>query len=318
MADGNKSRQVQLAAFPAMAVLLAAIALVPALQTATAQSGSASATGQVNTIYSSSYPRIEADSNNSFTVQSQYHIYRPGDTVRIDGSMSSEMRSETQSDSISINVTDARGQVVASQQTTVDSNGRYSATITLPASAQEGEYMAASKIEVSASVLGLLSADIVAKLESSTQFVVASSTSFDVEASTDDRFEVEITSNSNVSNVQLSEESKRLSFTVEGQTGTKGVTEVTIPKAMLSGEMTVLIDGRLVTAESNDVIVKSETSTDVTFEINYTHSEHDIEVTGTNVVPEFLLAAVVMAVAVACMIGVVAAVRSTGRLVLGS
>ncbi len=318
MADGNKVRKIQFAALPVMAALLAAMASVPALQTAAAQSGSASATGQVSTMYSSSYPRIEADSNNSVTVQSQYRIYKPGDTVRIEGSMSSEMRSETQSDSVSINVTNAGGQVVANQRTTVDSSGRYSATITLPASAQAGEYTAASKVEVSASVLGLLSADIVVKLESSTQFMVASSTSVDVQASTGDRFEVEVTSNSNVSNVQLSEESKRLSFTVEGQTGTKGVTEVTIPKAMLSGEMTVLIDGRLVTAESNDVIVKSETSTDVTFEINYTHSEHDVEVTGTNVVPEFPLAAVAMAVAVASVIGVMAAGRATGRLALGA
>lgn len=317
MTDGNKVRKIQFAALPVMAALLAAMAFVPALQTAAAQSGSASATGQVSTMYSSSYPRIEADSNNSVTVQSQYRIYNPGDTVRIEGSMSSEMRSETQSDSVSINVTNAGGQVVANQRTTVDSSGRYSATITLPASAQAGEYTTASKVEVSASVLGLLSADIVVKLESSTQFMVASSTSVDVQASTGDRFEVEVTSNSNVSNVQLSEESKRLSFTVEGQTGTKGVAEVTIPKAMLSGEMTVLIDGRLVTAESNDVIVKSETSTDVTFEINYTHSEHDIEVTGTNVVPEFPLAAVAMAVAVASVIGIVAAGRATGRFVLG-
>lgn len=295
------------------------MAFLPAVQHAAAQtSGSASATGEVSTMYSTSYPKVEADSNNSFTVQSEYRIYKPGDTVRIEGSMSSEMREETQSDSVSINVMDASGQVVADQQATVDSSGQYSASLMLPSSAQEGEYSAESKIEVSASVLGLLSADIQAQLESSTQFVVGSSSSIDIQAEGGEQFQVNITSNSNVSNVELSEEAKTLSFTVEGETGTTGVTEVTIPKAMLSGEMTVMIDGQLVTAESNDVIVKSETNTDVMFEINYDHSEHDVEVTGTNVVPEFPLTALIMAVGVASVVGIMAAGRATGRFGLWS
>jgi len=62
-----------------------------------------------------------------------------------------------------------------------------------------------------------------------------------------------MTSNSNVSNVGLHQEAKRVSLTVECETGTTGAAELTIPKAMLSGEMTVLIDGQLVTAESNEV-----------------------------------------------------------------
>lgn len=270
-------------------------------------------------MYNTSYPRVEADSDNSFTVHSEYSIYKPGDTVRLEGSMSSEMREETESDSVSINVMDTSGQIVADSEATVDSSsGQYSAIITLPSSAQEGEYTAESKIEVSASVLGLLSADIEANLESSTQFVVGSSSSFDIQAEGGEQFQIDITSNSNVSNVELNEEARMLSFMVEGETGTTGATEVTIPKAMLSGEMTVLIDGQLVTSESNDVIVKSETSTDVTFEINYDHSEHTVEVTGTNVVPEFPLAALIMAAAVASVVGIVAAGRATGRFGLWS
>ena len=70
-------------------------------------------------------------------------------------------------------------------------------------------------------------------------------------------------------------------FRVEGETGTSGVTQVTIPKAMLSGEMTVMIDGQVVSFESNDVIVVSDTSAETTFEINYAHSEHEMAVTGT-------------------------------------
>ena len=83
-----------------------------------------------------------------------------------------------------------------------------------------------------------------------------------------------------------------MSFTVEDEIGTRGAAEVTIPKAMLRGEMTmmmmmmmmVLIDGEVVVAaESNDIIVKSNTETDAMFDINYSHSEHTAEVTGTPV-----------------------------------
>jgi hypothetical protein len=130
---------------------------------------------------------------------------------------------------------------------------------------------------------GLLDAEIVAKLGSSTQFVIGTSNSFEVQAEGGEQFELEITSNSNVGNVELRQEEKKVSFTVEGETGTRGAAEVTIPKAMLPGEMMmVLIDGEVVVAtESNDIIVKSNTETDATFEINYSHSEHTVEVTRT-------------------------------------
>jgi hypothetical protein len=59
----------------------------------------------------------------------------------------------------------------------------------------------------------------------------------------------------------------------------------------------VLIDGEAVAAESNDIIVKSNTEADAIFEINYSHSEHTVEVTGTRLsaTPEFSLSVFVMA-----------------------
>jgi hypothetical protein len=165
-------------------------------------------------------------------------------------------------------------------------------------------------------VLGLLDAELVAKLESSSQFVVGTSSSFEVtaevEGGQEQQFEVEITSNSNVDNVRLNQTEKKVAFTVEGETGTRGVAEVTIPKAMLSGEMVVLIDGQVVTAESNDVIVKSNTETEIIFEINYDHSEHDVEVQGTNVVPEFPVSTVVMAAAIGSIIAAVTFAKKVG------
>jgi len=103
-----------------------------------------------------------------------------------------------------------------------------------------------------------------------------------------------------------------VTFKAEGETGTRGVTQVTVPKAMLSGEMVVMIDGKAVASDSNDVIVTSDTGTETTYEINYHHSEHDVSVTGTNVVPEFPLATLVMAGAVGSIVGVLAIARKKG------
>jgi len=142
--------------------------------------------------------------------------------------------------------------------------------------------------------------------------VIGTSGSFEVESEEGDTFEVEITSNSNVGNVEFKQQEKMVSFTVEGETGTQGAAEVTIPKAMLSGDMTVYIDGELVAAESNDVILKSETEADVTFEINYHHSEHTVDVAGTHASPEFPLAALVMAVAVGSIVAAVTITKKRG------
>jgi hypothetical protein len=284
-----------------VAALLCALAFLPTLQNAAAQGATA---------YGTSY--TDAGASSDFNVKSEYHIYKPGDTVRIEGSMSSQVKDETKAEAVRISIIDAKGGTAASQQASVDSSGHYSALIMLPADAEQGKYTADSKIQVSASALGLLSADVTAKLESSTQFMVGSTNSFDVQAQDGQKFKVEITSNSNVSNVRLDEEAKNVSFTVEGETGTAGVADVTVPKAMLSGDMTVMIDGQAIAAASNSVIVRSQTSTDTTLEVNYHHSRHTVQVAGTNVVPEFPLSALVMTAAVASVVGLVAAAR-TGR-----
>jgi hypothetical protein len=253
-----------------------------------AQTGSIEGNMETEIAYMTEYPRAENEAESEVTVQTEYHLYRPGETVRVMGTVSEEIRQETESDTIA-----------GEQQATVSADGEYSATIDLDATADPGEYFAGSRIEVQASLLGLLDAEIVAQLESPrTSFVVGAESSHEIQAGGGETFTIGVASSSNVDNVGLDEDAKKLSFTVEGETGTEGVTEITVPKAMLSGEMMVLIDGEAVSPSSSDVILKSETSADVTFEINYSHSEHTVEVTGTNVVPEFPLAALVMALAV--------------------
>jgi hypothetical protein len=143
-------------------------------------------------------------------------------------------------------------------------------------------------------------------------FAVASSSSFEITAEGGEQFHVDIASNSTVDGVELDQEAKIVTFRVDGETGTRGVTQVTVPKAMLSGEMVVMIDGQAVSSESSDVIVTSDTSTETTFEINYTHSEHEVAVSGTNVVPEFPLATLVMAGAIGSIITTLAVAKKKG------
>jgi hypothetical protein len=277
------------------AVLLAlglAFAAIFAAAPAYAQGGaSGSADTQID--YRTSYPETSGD----VTVQTEHHLYRPGEAVTVTGSVSEEMRQEAKSDTVEVTMMDAGGSVVAEEEATVDSQGRYSATITLPQGAQEGDYSAGAKLQVSASILGVLEADVVARLQSSTDFVVAEESSHEVTIDSGERFEVAIASNSTVSDVQLDQEQKLVRFTVEGEDGTTGTTQVTVPKAMLSGEMLVMIDGQVVASDSDDVIVTSNTSTEATFEINYGHSEHEVAVTGTTVAPEFPASVIAMAAA---------------------
>lgn len=301
-----------------MASLIFAAMVIPTIQLAFAQS-SGSVQGSAQIAYKTAYPKTSVDSNNSVTVQAEHHLYRPGDSVKITGSVASEMRQETESDTVTVRVVDAQGMVVANQQAQVSSNGEYSATIRLPATADEGAYSASSKLEVEASILGLLDAQIVAKLESKTpaSFVVATESSFEVTVQTDNEdvqneFSIDIASNSTVDAVELRQEQKMVTFRVEGETGTTGVAQVTIPKAMLSGEMSVMIDGQAVSPDSNDVIVTSNTQTETTFEINYLHSEHEVAVTGTNVAPEFPVSAMIMAAAIGSVVAVMAAGKRTG------
>lgn len=102
--------------------------------------------------------------------------------------------------------------------------------------------------------------------------------------------EVSIESNSEISGFGFSEEDERIMFTVDGEDGTDGLT----------------IDGE---ATSNFVVSWDEASGQSMVEIGYTHSERDIVITGTNVVPEFPLP-VVGAIA-AAVIGIVAVVGRT-------
>jgi len=118
---------------------------------------------------------------------------------------------------------------------------------------------------------------------------------------------VDFRTNSTISALTVDEDKKQVSFTVDGQTGTSGTTEVEIGQ-MLMGPYTVTIDGQTTT----DFEVANEGSVDAVMTLSYTHSEHDVVVTGTSVVPEF---PVVIVGALAAIVGVVAILGRTRFLI---
>lgn len=118
---------------------------------------------------------------------------------------------------------------------------------------------------------------------------------------------VDFRSNSTISALTVDEDNKQVSFTVDGETGTSGTTEVEIGQ-MLMGPYMVTIDGQTTT----DFEVSNEGSVDAIMTLSYTHSEHDIVITGTSVVPEF---PAVIVGALAAIVGVVAILGRTRFLI---
>ncbi|HMK32307.1 MAG TPA: MG2 domain-containing protein [Nitrosopumilaceae archaeon] len=250
--------------------------------------------------FKSSYGKLSINSENSFTIQTQKHLYKPGDGIKIEGSIWSGLIAELGGvNLVLIQIIDGKDNVVGNAKAQVTSDGQYETEFTIPASAENGTYSINAKIEVSDSVLSSQTLKTQGSLQSSTKFLVANSNTFLIK-SEEKNFDVIISSNSQVSNLQFSEQAKKLTFTVAGETGTKGVTDITIPKSLLGGDMNVMIDGHMMS--QNDFIETADTQDSTTLEINYNHSTHTIEVTGTNAVPEFPASLMAMFVAISMLV----------------
>ena len=252
--------------------------------------------------YNNSYEKISASSDDEFTVQAQRHLYKPGDSVTIDGSIwSNLMASLGNVNTVSIQVKDNGGNMVYDGKGQVDADGKYSAQFQLPSDAKKGAYDVDVTADVSADVLNTLALKTKSTLESSTKIVVVSPNSMSVRAEGHD-FDVQVASNStSVTNLNFDTQNKKLSFTVQGDTGTKGVTEITIPKPLLNGDLTVMIDGKAMA--QSDVVETADTDTETTLELNYHHSTHQIDIVGTNAVPEFgTMASVALVVSVLTLV----------------
>ena len=291
---------------PFLFIAVLSIAMISVNHAFGQTSSSTDVSGKVHTSYKTSYQKVNADLHNSLTVETNHHLYKPGENVVIQGDISSQLSAAVSGANVlTIQAMDNNGNVVSNQTSQANSDGSYSSSFTLSGDAKQGAYTVTSILNVRTDLLGAFSADWKAQLQGSARFVVVSPTTFSVKAQGDGGqekdFAVNIASNSTVSNLQFDQSAKQVSFNVDGQTGTQGVTQVTIPKGMLSGDMQLMIDGSA--AADNDVMVSSDTQAETTFEINYHHSSHVITISGTNVVPEFpMTTALVMAGAIGSVV----------------
>ena len=96
---------------------------------------------------------------------------------------------------------------------------------------------------------------------------------------------IKIETSSKISNFQLSEGEKKISFRVEGSEGTQGVVIMPLQQVM-EGPYHVTIDGNPAT---NFLIIEDKTTGEKVLNLSYHHSAHDIVITGGAVVPEFPL-----------------------------
>jgi len=294
----------------ATSAILAMTAPAAAQDSSSGTSSSVEANTQVNTSYKSFYEVEAPQINTPVTVGLQYHLYRAGEEVAVQGSVWTELVERVESIKlVKIDVKDGGGNIVAREDATIEGNGEYATKFKLLDSANPGTYTVEVRIEIEADALGLVNAITSATLRSSMQFVVAipSEHPLSVEG---ENFAVQIASNSGISDLQLKQQEKMISFFVEGDAGTTGVTEIKIPKKLLSGEVTVLMDQNIMLEQ--DVLLKSDTDAETTLEINYKHSIHRVEVAGTNVVPEFPVTGVVVAVAIASVIASLAVMKRMG------
>jgi hypothetical protein len=277
--------------FSFVAILLSFVHSAPVF----AQSEGSS--NDVVTAYSTSYAELSADITRPITVATENRLYYPGESVNVRGAVWSEVIEPVEAlNVIKTEIKDGRGKVVAMSEAELDrENGDYSTSMRIPDQAGSGTYTVESSIELEADALGIVEAITSATLQSSLKIAVAEPRSHLVNIN-NQTFAVTYASNSALDGFEFKEQEKTVSIFAEGSTGTTGVLEISIPKALLSGEMAVFIDDNL--ASEEQVLLKTDTENLTIFEISYSHSIHQIEVTGTSVTPEFPFAALAAAVAI--------------------
>jgi hypothetical protein len=95
--------------------------------------------------------------------------------------------------------------------------------------------------------------------------------------------QIKVISNSTITNFQFNPTEKKISFNVSGSDGTKGFSNITIPKDLMGGIITVYKDQLLLTSGVD--YVDTSNSTHYVVNIVYSQSSHEIEIVGPQVTP---------------------------------
>ncbi|HJS83438.1 MAG TPA: hypothetical protein VJ742_11465, partial [Nitrososphaera sp.] len=191
----------------------------------------------VETAYSANYRLASPDVTRPMTVDAENHLYHPGDRVIVRGLVWSEVVGRVESlNVIKLEVKNGGGDVVAMSDAELNrETGGYTASLKLPDNAPGGTYTLESRIELEADVLGIVEAITSATLQSSVKIAVAEAQTQDVTVD-NQTFSITVASNSALDGFEFKQHDKTVSIFAEGDTGTTGVLEISIPKAMLSGE----------------------------------------------------------------------------------
>jgi parallel beta-helix repeat protein len=140
-------------------------------------------------------------------------------------------------------------------------------------------------------------------------------------------YAVDFVSNSSISNFSFNLSSMEvyppeaiLAFNVSGEAGTEGFLRVCIPTALINGSYVVKFNGEAITNTTYPQVRELPCSSE-TYEylyINYTHSEHTIEISGTTIIPEFPSLLILPIFMIAILLAVIAYRRKHARWLYGT
>jgi len=119
--------------------------------------------------------------------------------------------------------------------------------------------------------------------------------------------EVDCISNSSVTSFHMeviNSSQATLVFNVTGQDGTQGFFRLCIPKALVNGSYTVMFDGQMISEPQFRILPESNVNYTYIY-VNYTHSQHTVEISGTTTIPEFPSVATLMVFMLATILSAV-------------
>jgi parallel beta-helix repeat protein len=96
-------------------------------------------------------------------------------------------------------------------------------------------------------------------------------------------FPISFVSNSTISAFNFDQANKEIAFNIIGPANTTGYFNISIPLSLLSGSWTTRLDGTYGTQE----VTMTQNQTFTTFFLSYDHNSHNIQIIGTNVIPEY-------------------------------